>query len=196
MTVATRPSTRRRTLGLLAATGSAAALLTTALPQLVAAQSADASPSPLPSLDPCAAPVASLAPDASPTPAPSVDPLASPAASPAPDALACASPAASPLPSPSAIADVTLTGQTVDTRFGPVQVQVTLEGSTIVDVQPLQMPNDRPRSARITQIVTPMLHDDVIAQQSARIHVISGATYTVQAYAMSVQSALDQAAGA
>jgi uncharacterized protein with FMN-binding domain len=99
-------------------------------------------------------------------------------------------------PSPSAgsgFKDGTYTGQDVFTQFGDVQVKVTIAGGRITDVQPLQMPFEKPRSAEITQFAGPQLHDEVLQAQSAQIDTLSGATYTSEAYAQSVQAALDQA---
>jgi len=188
-------SLRRRSIGLLLATGGAAAMLGISAPAFVAAQGTDpsASPavdaSPLPSALPCV-PAASPATDAVASSVPSSDP----AASSVPSADPCASPQPSVAPSPSAIAQVVLTGQPVDTQFGTIQVQVTVQGTQILDVQPLQLPSDRARSARISQLAAPMLHDEVLQAQSAHIQLLSGATYTSEAYAMSLQSALDQLA--
>ncbi|MDE3193538.1 MAG: FMN-binding protein [Chloroflexota bacterium] len=84
----------------------------------------------------------------------------------------------------------TVTGKTVDTIFGQVQVRVTIQGKRIVDVQPLQLPFDRARSAYISQVAGPMLRSEAIQAQSANIDVISGATYTSMAYGQSLQSAL------
>jgi len=104
--------------------------------------------------------------------------------------------APSPTPSPSSgFKDGIYTGQDVLTQFGDVQVKVTISGGQITDVQPLQMPFDRPRSAEITQFAGPRLHDEVLQAQSAQIDVLSGATYTSDAYAQSVQAALDHAHG-
>jgi uncharacterized protein with FMN-binding domain len=83
-------------------------------------------------------------------------------------------------------------GPTISTRFGDVEVRVTLDNGQITDVQPLKMPSDRRRSAEITQEVTPMLHDEVLQAQSGQINLISGATYTSDAYQQSLQAALDQ----
>ena len=77
-------------------------------------------------------------------------------------------------------------------KFGDVQVRVTLDNGRITDVQPLKMPSDRRRSAEITQAATPILHDEVLQAQSAVIDLVSGATYTSDAYAQSLQAALDQ----
>jgi uncharacterized protein with FMN-binding domain len=93
-----------------------------------------------------------------------------------------------------ALANGTVTGSLVQTRFGPVQVQVTIAGGKITDVTALQLPFDRQRSSQISGIVEPMLRSEALTAQSAQIDLISGATYTSDAYAQSLQSALDQAA--
>ncbi len=116
---------------------------------------------------------------------------------PAPSDSAAPSGSASPSPSPSASA-VGLkagqyTGQDVLTKFGDVQVKVIISGGRISDVQPMQLPFDRSRSAEISQYAAPQLHDEVLQAQSAQIDTVSGATYTSDAYAQSVQAALDQA---
>lgn len=103
-----------------------------------------------------------------------------------------------PSPTPSAgsgYKDGVYTGQDVFTQFGDVQAKVTISGGRITDVQPVQLPFDRPRSAEISQFAAPQLHDEVLQAQSAQIDVLSGATYTSDAYAQSVQAALDQAHG-
>jgi uncharacterized protein with FMN-binding domain len=86
-----------------------------------------------------------------------------------------------------------LTGSAVQTPFGTVQVQVTLQNGQITDVQPLQMPNDQRRSQQISQYAAPQLRSEALTAQSAQVDSISGATYTSEGYAQSLQSALDQA---
>ncbi|HEY8860750.1 MAG TPA: FMN-binding protein [Candidatus Limnocylindria bacterium] len=85
------------------------------------------------------------------------------------------------------------TGPTVETLFGPVQIQIALSGGKLVDVQALQLPSDRSRSARISQYSAPILRAEAIQAQSARVDIVSGATYTSRAYAQSLASALKQA---
>ena len=82
-------------------------------------------------------------------------------------------------------------GSVEQNRFGPVQVQVNVANARIVSVTPLQVPNARSRSARISEIAIPMLTAEVLNVQSARIHGVSGATYTSVSYARSLQAALD-----
>jgi uncharacterized protein with FMN-binding domain len=83
-------------------------------------------------------------------------------------------------------------GPVVDTRYGPVQVEVVLQGGRISDLKVLEYPNEARRSQSISEQALPLLHDEVLAAQSANIDTISGATYTSDAYAQSLQAALDQ----
>jgi uncharacterized protein with FMN-binding domain len=128
-----------------------------------------------------AAPGPSLpTPAASETPAPGADPPS-------------AAPTATPTPAPTnRPADGAFSGPVVPTRFGDVQVRIVVKGGRVTDVSTPQMPTDRARSAEITQYVTPVLRSEVIQAQSARIDVISGATYTSEAYAQSLDAALRQ----
>lgn len=93
---------------------------------------------------------------------------------------------------PSSGSETKLDGPDVPNRFGDVQVQVVVRGRRIVDVVPIQLPNDRPRSAYISEQAAPMLRQEVLDAQSANIDFISGATYTSESYAQSVQAALDR----
>jgi uncharacterized protein with FMN-binding domain len=86
----------------------------------------------------------------------------------------------------------TFTGPAVSYFFGTAQVQVTLQNGRITDVTALQLPNEG-RSGWISQQVEPMLRSEVLSAQSGQINLISGATYTSDAYAQSLQAALDQA---
>ncbi|MDQ1425254.1 MAG: hypothetical protein QOD72_2752 [Acidimicrobiaceae bacterium] len=85
-----------------------------------------------------------------------------------------------------------LDGPVISTQFGDIQVRVILRNGKIADVQPLQMPFDRRRSQEISQAAAPLLHDEVLQAQSAQIDLISGATYTSDAFQRSLQAALDQ----
>lgn len=87
----------------------------------------------------------------------------------------------------------TVTGQAVDNQYGTVQVQITVQGHTITDVEAVQLPSDRARSAYISQQAGPLLRQEALQAQSAQIDGVSGATYTSQSYAQSLQSALDSA---
>jgi uncharacterized protein with FMN-binding domain len=104
-------------------------------------------------------------------------------------------PTATPAPAAAAKANGTVMGQPVDTPYGTVQVQVTFTGGRIADVQAIQLPVDRMRSAMISRSVAPLLRTEALSAQNARIDLVSGATYTSEGYAESLQSAIDQAHG-
>ncbi|MFJ3037191.1 FMN-binding protein [Streptomyces tendae] len=87
----------------------------------------------------------------------------------------------------------TVTGPTVQTRYGPVQVQLTLDGSRIVAVRAVQSPGGDPRSRQINASAVPALIKETVNAQSAHLDAVSGATYTSEGYMSSLQSALDQA---
>jgi len=87
----------------------------------------------------------------------------------------------------------TFKGETSQTRWGPVQVQVTLTDGKITDVSTLQYPNGDRRSLSISSQVIPWLQDEVLQIQSAQINGISGATYTSGGFKASLASALQKA---
>lgn len=87
----------------------------------------------------------------------------------------------------------TFTGDVVQTRFGPVQVQITVSGGTISDVTALQLTDDGGRSVQISNYAAPLLRAEVLQAQSANVQTISGATVTSDAYLTSLQAALDAA---
>lgn len=88
---------------------------------------------------------------------------------------------------------LTFTGDPFETRWGDVQVEVTLEGSDVTEVVALTMPASDDHTVELSEYVEPILREEAIAYDSADVSVISGATYTSEAYAASLQSALDQA---
>ncbi|MFB7126360.1 FMN-binding protein [Kitasatospora sp. NPDC056273] len=109
-------------------------------------------------------------------------------------------PSEAPAPSSSASAAATgatrkVSGDTVNTRYGPVQVQVTLAGSRITAVDVVKYPNSERRDREINSSALPVLNQEALSAQSAAIDVVSGATYTSDGYVRSLQSALDRAKG-
>lgn len=96
-------------------------------------------------------------------------------------------------PSTSASAPQTFTGPVVSNRYGDVQVQISVAGGRLSDVEALQLPSDRQRSQEINSIAGPDLRQEALQAQSANINIVSGATYTSDSYAQSLQAALNQA---
>ncbi|MBM7439684.1 FMN-binding protein [Streptomyces sp. HB132] len=87
----------------------------------------------------------------------------------------------------------TYTGDPVDTRYGTVQVAVTVAKGKITSVKVLQAPDQNGRDQQISSRALPRLTQEAVDAQSAHIDAVSGASYTSQGYAESLQSALDQA---
>jgi uncharacterized protein with FMN-binding domain len=85
------------------------------------------------------------------------------------------------------------TGSAVDTRYGPVQVRIDVSGGKITKIDVLQYPNGMQRDQDINSYALPVLNQETLSAQSARIDVVSGATYTSDGYTQSLQSALDRA---
>ncbi|KOG63572.1 MULTISPECIES: FMN-binding protein [Streptomyces] len=104
------------------------------------------------------------------------------------------SPAASSSSAPgSASGTRTATGDTAQTRWGPVQVRVTVRDGRLTDVTAVAYPQDNPRDQEINSYALPQLRREALAAQSAEIDTVSGATYTSDGYRQSLQSALDSA---
>ena len=86
----------------------------------------------------------------------------------------------------------TVTGPVVQTPFGSVQVRVTSHGRRITNVTAVQLPSDTAYSQLLSRTAGPQLRQEALTAQDARIDGVSGATYTSNGYAQSLQSALDQ----
>ncbi|MFF5536130.1 FMN-binding protein [Streptomyces cinerochromogenes] len=103
-------------------------------------------------------------------------------------------PAASSSASPgTAAGSRTVTGDTVQTRWGPVRVRVALKDGRLTDVTAVDYPQDNPRDREINSYALPRLRSEALEAQSAEIDSVSGATYTSDGYRRSLQSALDSA---
>ena len=85
------------------------------------------------------------------------------------------------------------TGAAADTRWGPVQVRITVQGGKISASHAVQYPQGTSRDAQINGSALPVLNQEVVQQQSASIDTVSGATVTSDGYLQSLQSAIDQA---
>jgi uncharacterized protein with FMN-binding domain len=86
-----------------------------------------------------------------------------------------------------------VTGSSVRTRYGNVEVQVVFTGTQITDVVPVQLPDSNGVDQQIDQQVVPILIQETLTAQNANIQAVSGATYTSDGYIRSLQSALDKA---
>ncbi len=87
-----------------------------------------------------------------------------------------------------------VTGPVVATPFGPVQVQVDIANGKVGDVIATETPTEHAFSVQLNKFATPTLRKEALKAQNAKIDVVSGATYTSDAYAQSLQAALNKAA--
>ena len=113
----------------------------------------------------------------------------------APSAIAGGSaPASTPSAGPGATTGAvrSAAGAVEQYGYGQLSVRVTVRGNRIVAVSVPVLRTMDPYSQQLAQQVIPMLRSEVLAAHSAQIHGVSGATYTSEAYAQSIQSALDK----
>lgn len=87
----------------------------------------------------------------------------------------------------------TVTGEVVQTRWGPVQVQITVAAGKVTAATAVQQPSENGRDVAINARAVPVLDQEAVDAQSADIDGVSGATYTSDGYVTSLQSALDSA---
>jgi uncharacterized protein with FMN-binding domain len=111
----------------------------------------------------------------------------------APAASGASGSAAAPQSATGSTAPGTFTGDSVMTRWGAVQVEITVADGKITAVQAVEYPQENPRDRQINAYALPVLAQEVTQAQSAQIDVVSGATVTSDGYIQSLQSALDQA---
>ncbi len=93
----------------------------------------------------------------------------------------------------SGLTDGSFTGGASTTRYGPVQVRLTVTGGLISDVQVISYPDSNGQDRQINHNAVPRLVSETVNAQSAHIDMVSGATYTSRGYMSSLQSAIDQA---
>jgi uncharacterized protein with FMN-binding domain len=142
--------------------------------------------------DPASSPPASVAPQSAPA---GDDPQSAAPSSAAPSPSTSS---AKPAPSTSASGTKTVTGSAVTAseggrrQFGVVTVQLTVTNGKITKATVTSWPQNDQHSAQISSFAIPVLNSEVVAAQSAQINAVSGATITSNAYAQSLQAALDK----
>jgi uncharacterized protein with FMN-binding domain len=142
--------------------------------------------------EPASSPPASAAPQSTPAGDDPQSGGSSPAA-PSPSASS-----AKPAPSTTSSGTKTVTGTAVTAseggrrQFGVVTVQLTVTNGKITGATVVSWPHNDQHSSQISSFAIPVLNSEVLAAQSAQINAVSGATITSDAYAQSLQAALDK----
>jgi uncharacterized protein with FMN-binding domain len=86
-----------------------------------------------------------------------------------------------------------VTGPVVPYGYGELATRVTVTSGRITAVTVPVLKTGEQFSQQLSNQAIPVLRNEVLSAQSARIQAVSGATYTSEAYAQSVQAALDKA---
>ena len=94
---------------------------------------------------------------------------------------------------PRAYKNGTYTGSVADAYYGNLQVNATISAGKITKVTFLQYPDTHGTSVAINQQAMPYLQQEAIQSQTADVQIISGATFTSQAFIQSLGAALSQA---
>lgn len=89
--------------------------------------------------------------------------------------------------------DGTYTGSTENAFYGDVQVSVKVTNGNIEDVVFKKYPNTHSTSVFINKQAMPFLKQEAIRAQGSDVDIISGATYTSEAFIKSLSNALSQA---
>ena len=89
--------------------------------------------------------------------------------------------------------DGTYIGPVTDAYYGLIQIEAIVQGGRLTGVKVLKYPSDRRTSVYINRQALPMLRDEAVTAQSARVNIISGATLTSRAFIQSLGGALKQA---
>lgn len=85
-----------------------------------------------------------------------------------------------------------LTGDTVSTRWGPVQVKASvLPDGSVCAAEAVVYPDSDGESVQINNYALPII-DAAVAEQGVAFDAVSGATYTSEGYRQSLQSILDR----
>jgi uncharacterized protein with FMN-binding domain len=87
----------------------------------------------------------------------------------------------------------TYTGTVAQTQWGPVQVRIVVAGGRLTDATAVQTPSSHSRSVQINRRATPILREEALVAQNAKIDTVSGATVTSDGYRRSLESALEAA---
>ena len=87
----------------------------------------------------------------------------------------------------------TYTGQDVQYNYGDIQLAVNLKAGRISSISVVRNGAIDGRSQTINSYAVPILEQEAVAAQGLNFYAVSGATFTSDAFAQSLQSALQQA---
>jgi uncharacterized protein with FMN-binding domain len=83
--------------------------------------------------------------------------------------------------------------ETFTTPFSIIEVRVTLTGKELTRVETVELSGEGARTQAINDRAEPILREEALKAGSAKIDVVTGATYTSESYKLALQSAIDRA---
>ena len=97
-------------------------------------------------------------------------------------------------PPPNNLPSGVFAGNTINTRWGPVQVEITVKDGVVTAAKALRFPSGDQRSLSISQQAIPYLVQQTLGVVSAAdVQGVSRASYTSDGWRSSLQSALKKA---
>ena len=85
------------------------------------------------------------------------------------------------------------TGVDVPYQYGDIEVRITVAGGRVTAISIPQESATDPRSQSINAQAVPILTQEALAAQNLQFDVVSGATFTSDAFAQAFQSAMNKA---
>lgn len=94
---------------------------------------------------------------------------------------------------PTGLQDGTYTGASQGTKYGPVQVVITVSGGQVTRATAMSFPTGTPRADEINADAIPRLETETVGTVDGQVDMVTGATFTSTGYRGSLQEAIDQA---
>jgi uncharacterized protein with FMN-binding domain len=104
-----------------------------------------------------------------------------------------ASPTGTPEPLPRVPGARTASGPVITTPFSVIQVEATVKGTKLIGVRTVALTGDGPHTQALNARAEPILRREALRAGSAKIDVVSGATYTSESWIESLRAAMRKA---
>lgn len=95
-------------------------------------------------------------------------------------------------PPPPPSSQRTFTGTREENPYGAVQLEIVVEGSRMVDIRAIEMPDSESRSDQLSDQVSVQLEAEALREQGADLDTVSGATETAISYRDSLRAAIEE----
>ena len=84
-------------------------------------------------------------------------------------------------------------GPLLQTPFTVIRVRAVLRGARLVGVETTELTGSDPHTEALNARAEPILRAEALRAGSAKVHAVSGATYTSESWRRSLQAAIDAA---